>query len=148
EIYDYLRILYARIGIPHDPKTGARIQAISKDHVVDRLLSYPVGEKLYIMAPLEIKRSEAFRDFLDKLQKQGFLRIRLNGIFYELGQDEIPYDPKRKNELFLVVDRVISDPSMKHRLLEAVSTASLIGKQKLWVMRDGKDVFFNLAFAV
>ncbi len=149
EVYDYLRILYSRIGVPHDPKTGAIIQAISKDHVVDRILTYPAGEKIYIMAPIEIKRSERFVDLLERLQKQGFLRIRLNGTFYELGTDDVPYDSKRKNELFLVVDRLVVDPSMKHRLYEAISNASQIGKQKLWVMREGnKDVFFNLAFSV
>ncbi len=148
EVYDYLRILYARVGIPHDPKTGARIQAISKEHVVDRILHYPEGEKLHIMAPIELRRTENFTDLAERLQKQGFLRIRLNGTFYELGQETIAYDPKRKNELFLVVDRLVVDPSMKHRLFEAVSTASVIGKQKVWVMREKKDVFFNLAFAV
>ncbi|MCE5295057.1 MAG: excinuclease ABC subunit UvrA, partial [Chlamydiales bacterium] len=148
EVYDYLRILYARIGIPHDPKTGARIQAISKEHVVNRILQYPQGEKLHIMAPIEVKRTESFTDLLDRLQKQGFLRIRLNGTFYELGAGDVPYDPKRKNELFLVVDRLVVDPSMKTRLYEAITTASGIGKQKLWVMQGNKDVFFNLAFAV
>ncbi|MBS0637306.1 MAG: excinuclease ABC subunit UvrA, partial [Verrucomicrobia bacterium] len=148
EVYDYLRILYARIGIPHDPKTGARIQAISKDLVVERILNYPAQSKLHILAPIEVRRSDNFVDLLERLQKQGFMRIRLNGTFYELGQDEVPYDSKRKNELFLVVDRLVVDPSMKHRLYEAISTASQIGKQKLWVVCDGQDHFFNLAFAV
>lgn len=147
EIYDYLRILYSRLGIAHDPKTGKRIVAISKDLVVDRLLALPQGEKLHIMAPVELKR-QSMQEISEKLIKQGFLRIRLNGTFYELGQQEIPYDPKRKNELFLVVDRLKVDPSMKLRLYEAVSTASLLGKQKLLVMHEEKDLFFNLAFAV
>ncbi len=148
EVYDYLRILYARIGIPHDPKTGSRIQAISKDHVVDRIIHYPQGEKIHILAPVEIRRSDNFADLIDRLQKQGFLRIRLNGTFYELGHDEIPYDPKKKNALFLVIDRLVVDPSMKNRLFEAVTAAAKIGRDKLTIMRGDTDVFFNLAFAV
>lgn len=147
EVYDYLRILYSRIGIPHCPKTGFEIRAISKEHVVDRILQSDHGEKLHIMAPVEIRRTESFQDILTRFQKQGFIRIRLNKKFYELGS-EIPFDAKRKNELLLVVDRLKVDPSMKMRLLEAVSTASTIGKGKLIIMHGEKDRFFNLAFAV
>lgn len=147
EVYDFLRILYSRIGIPHDPKTGYRIKAISKELVVERILSYTQGEKLHILAPLTITRAERFQDLVERLQKMGFLRIRLNGTFYEL--DTPPqFDSKRKNELFLVVDRLKVDPSMKHRLFEAVSAASKIASGKLVVQREDKDVFFNLSFAV
>jgi len=151
EVYDYLRLLYSRIGIPHCPKTGFEIRAISKEHVVDRILQLENGEKLHIMAPIEIRRTDSFQDVLTRLQKQGFIRVRLNKKFYELGS-EIPYDPKRKNELLLVVDRLKVDPSMKILLLEAVSTASKMGKGKLIIMHGDtdkeKDRFFNLAFAV
>lgn len=149
EIYDYLRILYARLGIPHSPETGEEIKAISKEHVVDRILSFPLGEKLQILAPLEIKRSEKFEELITRLQRQGYLRIRLNGTFYEMDQEPtIPFDRKRKNELFLVIDRVKVDPSLKQRLLEAVENAAHIGNNKVVVMREGEDLFFNLAFAV
>lgn len=148
EVYDYLRILYSRIGIPHCPKTGFEIRAISKEHVVEKILSYPVGEKLQILAPIEMKRTDAFLDVLARLQKLGFLRIRLNNQFYELGVDTPVYDPKRKNELFLVIDRLKVDPSQKMRFLEAVATAEKMGNGKIIVMREEGDVFFNLTFAV
>lgn len=150
EVYDYLRILYSRIGTPHCPKTGFQIRAISKEHVVEKILSYPVGEKLIILAPIEVKRTDRITDILSKLQKQGFLRIRLNGTIFELGTDltTIPFDPKRKNELLLVIDRLKVDLALKMRMLEAVSTASSIGKGKLIIQREDKDVLFNLAFAV
>ncbi|HXF28999.1 MAG TPA: hypothetical protein VN457_04050, partial [Chlamydiales bacterium] len=153
EVYDYLRLLFSRIGIPHCPKTGFQIRAISKEHVVEKILSYPVGEKLHLLAPIEMKRTDTFQDILERLKKQGFVRIRLNKTFYDLENKEIPYEPKRKNELMLVIDRIKVDPSMKLRLLEAVSTASTIGKGKLVVQKEHKDgqqedVFFNLAFAV
>lgn len=149
EIYDYLRILYARLGIPHCPETGEPIRAISKDHVVDRLLSYPLGEKLYVLAPLELKKSEGFEEAIARYRRQGFLRLRLNGTFYELeGEEKIPYDRRRKNECFLVIDRLKVEPSIRMRLLEAVENAAKIGEGKLTVMREQEDLFFNLSFAV
>jgi excinuclease ABC subunit A len=148
EIYDYLRILFARMGIAHDPKTGKRIQAISKELVVERIFTFDPATRVHILAPIEIKKSERFEDLLLRLQNQGFVRIRLNGTFYELGASDIPFDPKRKNELFLVVDRLHADPSQKLRFLEAVGVASKLGKQKLMVMEGETDHFFNLAFAV
>lgn len=150
EIYDYLRLLFARIGIPHCPETGQIIQAISKEHVVARLLAYPLGERLHILAPLEIGKQERFEEVLIRLKRQGFTRIRLNGEFYELEQETtiIPFDRKRKNELFLVVDRLKVDPSAKARLFEAVENAASMGGNKLVVMHEKEDIPFNLSFAV
>lgn len=149
EIYDYLRILYARIGIPHSPETGEVIKAISKENVVERILTYPEGEKLQILAPIDLKKAEKFEDILSRLQRQGYLRIRLNGTFYELDQEgDIPFDRKRKNELYLVIDRIKVDPTIKMRLLEAIENAAHIGNNKVVVMREEGDIFFNLAFAV
>ncbi len=150
EIYDYLRILFARLGIPHCPETGEIIQAISKEHVVDRLLTYPPGERLYILAPLEVGKQERFEDLIARLRRQGFTRIRLNGQFHQLEENETPiaFDRKRKNELYLVIDRLKADPSMKARLYEAVENAVLIGGGSLLVMLEEQDIPFNLAFAV
>ncbi len=147
EIYDYLRILYARLGIPHCPETGEVIKAISKDHVVDRILGYPEGEKVQILAPIDLKKQENFSDIITRLQRQGYVRIRLNGEFFALEQ-EIPFDRKRKNELFLVIDRLVVNATIKHRLFEAIENAAKIGNGKLTVMREKEDVLFNLAFAV
>lgn len=152
EIYDYLRILFARIGIPHCPETGEVIQAISKENVVERILSYPAGERLHVLAPLELSKSETFESVVARLRRQGYLRIRLNGEFYSLEQQGnealIPFNRKRKNELHLVVDRLKVDASIKSRLFEAVENASLIGGGKLVIMREQEDIAFNLAFAV
>lgn len=150
EIYDYLRILFARLGIPHCPQTGEIIQAINKELVVERLLTYPLGERLHVLSPIEIKQ-ERFEEIIGRLQRQGFTRIRLNGVFYDLNQHElnlIPFDRKRKNELFLIIDRLKVDPSAKSRIYEAVENAALIGNNKLVILRENKEVFFNLSFAV
>lgn len=152
EIYDYLRVLYARLGIPHCPETGDVIQAISKEHVVDRILTFPPGEPLHILAPLEIGKHENFEELLNRLRRQGFTRIRLNGTFYPLEHEEnpaaIPFDRKRKNELYLVIDRLKTDPSIKARLFEAIEHAASIGGGKLLVLREELEVPFNLSFAV
>lgn len=151
EIYDYLRILFARMGTPHCPETGEIIKAISKDHVVERILTYPEGEKIQIMTPIEMRKSERFEEVILRLQRQGFLRIRLNGEFFDLDQvlEKVVFDRKRKNELLLVVDRLKVNPTIKNRLLEAIENAASISGGKIIVLRENQqDILFNLAFAV
>lgn len=151
EVYDYLRVLFARVGIPHCPETGEEIKAISKDHVVDRIMAYPEGEKLQILAPIELRKNEKFEDIIARLRRQGFLRIRLNGIFYDLDQDSntMEFDRKRKNELYLIIDRLKVNQTIRHRLFEAVENAVAIGNGKLIIVREHQgDVLFNLAFSV
>ena len=150
EVYDYLRVLYARLGIPHDPDTGEVIKAISKEHVVERVMAYPEGCKIQVLAPIEMRKNETFEEVVSRLRRQGYLRIRLNGTFYDLETpvEEIPFDRKRKNALFLVIDRLKVNPTIHHRLFEAVENASGIGGGKLLIMQEERDVPFNLAFAV
>ena len=149
EIYDYLRVLYARLGIPHDPETGEVIKAISKDHVVERLLALPAEDKIQILATIDLKKSDKFEDVLTRLRRQGYLRIRLNGHYFDLDTEEtIPFDRKRKNELFLVIDRLKINPNIHHRLFEAIEQAADIGGGKLVVQHEEQDLFFNLTFAV
>jgi excinuclease ABC subunit A len=149
EVYDYLRILYARLGIAHDPETGEEIKAISKDLVVERVLTYNPNEKIQVLAPIEIRKNDSFLDILTRFKRQGFLRIRLNGDFFEIEEPEkIPYDRKRKNELMLVIDRLKVAPDIKHRLFEAIESAAKVGQNKVVIMRESGDIFFNLSFAV
>lgn len=149
EIYDYLRVLYARLGIPHCPETGEVIKAISKDHVVERILGLEDGTKIQILAPVELKKSESYQDTIGRLQRQGFLRVRLDGEYLTLDDAEkLTIDRKRKHELMLVVDRLVVNSSIQHRLAEAIETAATIGQNKLVVAKEEHDLFFNLSFAV
>lgn len=150
EIYDYLRVLFARVGVAHCPETGEVIQAISKDFVVDKVLALPEDEKIQVLAPLEVKKNEKFEDVVTRYKRQGFLRIRLNEELYDLDQDLslIPYDRKRKNDLFLIIDRLVINPTIVNRLYEAIETASMVGNGKLLIARPNEDLFFNLSFAV
>lgn len=147
EIYDYLRVLYARVGLPHCPETGHPIRAISKDHVVDRVIDYPEGTAVHVLAPLTLKKSEKFEDLITRYRRQGYLRIRLNGEYHRL-DEEIPFNRKRKNALFLVCDRLKVSSTVKGRLLEAIEGAVAISGGSLVIDREGEDTLFNLAFAV
>ena len=151
EIYDFLRILFARIGTPHCPETGEVIQAIGKENVVERILAFPIGEKLHLLAPLELGKNEAFETMIARYRRLGFQRIRLNGQFFSLeqnGEESLPFEKKRKNEIFLVIDRIKVGPAIKSRLFEAIENAAMIGGGRLVVMREEQDVLFNLAFSV
>ena len=147
EIYDYLRLLYARIGTPHCPKTGYEIKSISKERVVERVLELEKGEKIHILAPIEVRKKDQFKKLVDTYTKAGFLRVRLNKEIYNLN-DEIPFHEKKRNDLFLVVDRLKVDPTEKMRLYEAISSAHSISRGKVTVMTESKDLHFNLSFAV
>ncbi|MBM3208572.1 MAG: excinuclease ABC subunit A, partial [Chlamydiae bacterium] len=127
ETYDYLRILFAHLGIPYCPETKEPIRSISKEYVAERLLSMAKGTKLYIMAPYNMSKTADINEAKDKLLKQGFLRIRLNGVFYELDQ-QTPVDKKQKQELLLVIDRLINGPDIKKRLLEALEQADKVSQ--------------------
>jgi len=148
EIYDYLRILYAHIGVAHCPETGERLETISIAYVVQKILELPEGSKIHILSPLAIKKTESFSEFKERLERQGFLRIRLNGHYFTL-EEEIPFDKQRKNELLLVVDRIVTSEKVRSRLLEAVEHATRLSGGQLIVDlgTTGKDLFFNLSFA-
>ena len=147
EVYDYLRIIYARMGVPYCPETGEEIRAITSEYVADKLKSYPEKTKLQILAPLEVKRSETFETQKARLQKQGYLRVRLNKTLYRL-DEEIPFDRNLNNQLELVIDRVVTKKGGEKRILEALEQASLIANRKVIIDDGEKDTFYNLDFAV
>ncbi len=147
ETYDFLRVLYAHLGTAYCPETGDEIRTISKEYVLNRLLELPDATRLHILSPIPLKRNEKFEDLKDKLQRKGFLRIRLNGTYYELDQ-EIPIDRQRKNDLFLVVDRLTPTKENKKRLLDAIDQAQGLSGGTLVAATEKEDLFFNLSFAV
>jgi excinuclease ABC subunit A len=151
EIYDFLRVLYARLAIAYCPESGEEIRSISKEFVVDKLMNIAPSTPIYIMAPMDVPRQETFEAFQDKLLKKGFIRIYLNNQFYEL-DSLIPYERGKKNKLFLVVDRLKIAKDIRKRLYEAVECAASISKGTLAVLIDKEDkreeLFFNLSFAV
>jgi len=147
EIYDLYRILYAHLGEAFCPETGEKIQTISKEYVVNRLFKDYQNEKIYILSPLTIFAHESFDKKIEDLAKKGFLRIRLNGTYFQL-EDKIPYEKHKKNDLYLVVDRLVVKPNVEKRLFESIEIASKMSDQTFTVATEKEDLFFNLAFAV
>ena len=127
EIYDYLRLLYARIGIPYSPATGKPIQSQTVSEMVDRLLGLPEGTKLLLMAPLIRGRKGEYKKEINELKKKGFQRLKVNGQFYEM--DEIPsLDKNLKHTISVIVDRVVIRPGMEKRLADAFETILPLGE--------------------
>lgn len=147
EAYDYLRVLFAHLGIPYDPETGEKIVSISKEYVLEEVMQMPEKTKLYILAPVAFSAQEEFEDFKKRLLKEGFLRIRLNGTYYEL-EENISFDKRRKNEILIVVDRLMVSPSSRKRIYDAIDLAATLSKGRMIISDGEKDRFFNLSFAV
>jgi excinuclease ABC subunit A len=122
EIYDYLRLLYARIGVPYSPATGLPIESQTVSQMVDRILEMPEGTRLYLLSPIVRGRKGEYRKELAELLRAGFQRVKIDGRLYEL--DEAPkLDKKRKHDIELVVDRLVLGPGLEQRLADSIETA-------------------------
>src|SRR5882672_1723388 len=122
EIYDYLRLLYARAGIPYSPATGLPIESQTVTQMVDRVLALPEGTRLFLLAPIVRGRKGEYRKELAELQKKGFQRVKINGQFYEIA-DAPKLDKKYKHDIDVVVDRVAVRADIGNRLADSFETA-------------------------
>ena len=122
EIYDYMRLLWARVGIPYSPVTGLPIESQTVSQMVDRVLALPEGTRLYLLAPIARGRKGEYRKEFAELQKKGFQRVKVDGKFYEIA--EAPsLDKKFKHDIDVVVDRMVVRPDMSARLADSFETA-------------------------
>ena len=122
EIYDYLRLLFARVGVPYSPATGLPIESQTVSQMADRILALPEGTRLYLLAPIVRGRKGEYRKELAELQKKGFLRAKVDGKFYELGATPA-LDKKLKHDIEIVVDRIVVKPDIGNRLPDSIETA-------------------------
>ena len=122
EIYDYIRLLYARIGVPYCPNCGKKIEKQSIDQIIDNIMALAEGTKIQILAPVVRGRKGEYTKQLEGYQKDGFVRVRIDGEIYELS-DDIELDRKKKHNIELVVDRLVIKPDITSRLTESVETA-------------------------
>ena len=122
EIYDYLRLLFARVGVPYSPATGLPIESQTVTQMVDRVLALPEGTRGYLLAPLSRGRKGEFRKELAELQKKGFQRVKVNGAFYEI-PDAPKLDKKFKHDIDVVVDRLVVRGDIASRLADSFETA-------------------------
>ncbi len=122
EIYDYMRLLFARVGIPYSPATGLPIESQTVSQMVDIVLSQPEGTRLYLLAPIARGRKGEYRKELAELQKKGFQRVKIDNEFYEIAEAPA-LDKKFKHDIDVVVDRVVVRPDMTARLADSFETA-------------------------
>jgi len=122
EVYDYLRLLFARVGVPYSPATGLPIESQTVSQMVDRIKTMPEGTRLYLMAPIVRGRKGEYRKDLQELQKKGFQRVKIDGKLYEIA--EAPsLDKKFKHDIDVVVDRIVVRPDLGNRLADSIETA-------------------------
>ncbi len=147
EIHDYLRLLYARIGTPYCWECGDPIQRQTVQQIVDVILEFPEGAKLQILAPVVRGRKGQFKEVFKEIQREGFLRVRVDGKFRKISEKIILHKDKKHN-IEVVVDRIVLDDEQKERLTESVELALKIGSGLVIVNRDRKDeTIFSEHFA-
>lgn len=147
EIYDYLRLIYARIGTPHCPVCGREISMETVDGIVDKVLKLPEGEKIQILAPLVRGKKGEHVKVLDSARKSGYVRVRVDGSIYDLSE-EIKLDKNIKHSIEVVVDRLVINDGIRSRLADSVDTACNLSDGAVIVDVVGKDeLLFSQKFA-
>ena len=148
EIYDYLRLLWARVGTPHCPKCGREIKQQTIDQIIDQVLSLPEGTRIQVMAPvIRGKKGEHTKIFEDA-KRSGYVRARVDGSLYEL-DEEIKLEKNKKHTIEIVVDRLIIRPDIQQRLTDSVETASGLtgGLVVVNLLREERDLIFSQNYA-
>jgi excinuclease ABC subunit A len=135
EIYDYLRLFFARVGIPHCPQCGKVIKEQSLDQILDTILSYAEGTKIIILAPLIKGRKGEHQKIINDARRSGFARVRINGEMYLLEED-IKLDKNKKNTIEIIIDRLVVHAENRQRLAESVEAALELASGKLIVLKD------------
>jgi excinuclease ABC subunit A len=135
EIYDYLRLLYARIGQPHCPKCGRKIASQSAEEIVERILTTPEGTRIQVLAVLVRGRRGEHKDVIAAAKREGYVRLRIDGTVVD-GREISGLDKKRKHEIEAVIDRLVSGPSVRSRLTDSVETALKLGEGLMILSRE------------
>ena len=147
EIYDYLRLLYARIGIPHCPVCGREISRQTVDDIVDSVLELPEGTRIQVMAPIARGKKGQFVKELESAKKDGYVRVRVDGIIYDLSE-KIELDKNKKHNIEIVVDRLVVKESIRSRLADSIETATGLSNGILLVdVIDGEEKLYSLDYA-
>jgi excinuclease ABC subunit A len=147
EIYDYLRLLYARVGRPHCPVCGRPIAGQSLDQIVEQVLALPEGTRFTVNAPLVRDRKGEFKDVLEELRRDGFTRVKVDGA-QRLLEEQIDLDKKLKHTIEVVVDRLVMKPDLRQRLTQSVETAAALAEGLIAIdVVDGDSLLFSENFA-
>jgi excinuclease ABC subunit A len=148
EIYDYLRLLFARVGRPHCPICGKPISGQSIEAIVDQVLALPEGTRFTVDAPVVRDRKGEYRDVFDELQREGFTRVRVDGTEFLLEEGVPALDKKFKHTIEVVVDRLIMKPDLRTRLWQSIETATSLAEGLVGIhVIDGEELLFSQNFA-
>ncbi len=148
EIYDYLRLLYARVGTPHCPVCDKVIEPLTIDDVVDRILELEEGKKILLLSPVIRGKKGTHKKVFEALKQDGFSRVKVNGSMYELLEEEVELDKNKKHNIDVVVDRLVIRPDIKSRLADSLEVAMGLEdtQVKIEILGEGEQTY-NLKFA-
>lgn len=146
EIYDYLRLLYARIGTPYCPNCGIEIKKTSVDQICDKVMEMPEGQRIQILAPVVRGRKGEHSKILDSLKKSGFVRVIVDDISYTL-DDDIPLEKNNKHSISVVVDRLVVKQEMQQRLTDSIETALKLADGLVVISSNGQDTLYSNKFS-
>ncbi len=147
EIYDYLRLLWARIGVPHCPKCGKEIRRQTVDQIIDQLMAYPAGTRMQILAPVIRSRKGEYQKVFEDARKSGYSRVRVDGSIYDL-QESIKLDKNKKHNIEILVDRIVIKDEVRGRLTDSVETSlGLSGGLVIAEMPGSVEVLFSQNYA-
>ena len=149
EIYDYLRLLWGRLGTPYCPKCGTKIQPQTVDEIVSKILTYPEGSKILIVSPLVRGKKGEYQNLLEDLKADGYVRVRIDGKVYNLEEDEINLAKTLKHDIDVVIDRLIIKENIKSRLAESVQGAlqKSDGLVVVYFMDTEREIIFSEKFS-
>ena len=149
EIYDYLRLLFARVGTPYCPNHNIPISSQSVEEMTNKIMEYPIGTKMIILSPVVHGEKGTHKDLLDKLRKEGYIRVRVNGEMYDLSED-ITLDKNVKDKIDVVIDRIVLKEESRSRLFEAIEQSTKLSNGKVVIQilgEDKKEIVFSEQFA-
>lgn len=147
EIYDYLRLLYARIGTPHCTVCGKEIKQQTVDQIVDKVMKLEERTKIQIMAPIVRGRKGEYVKELDDIRKSGYVRVRIDGIIYDLGE-QIKIEKNKKHNIEVVIDRIVISENVRSRLADSIETATKLSSGLVLVdVIDGEEQLFSMNYA-
>ncbi|KJU72296.1 excinuclease ABC subunit UvrA [Clostridium baratii] len=148
EIYDYLRLLYARVGVPHCPKCGKEITQQSVDQIIDRVMELEERAKIQVLAPVVRGRKGTHEKVLENIKKNGFIRARIDGEIYDLTEDEVKLEKNKKHSIEVVVDRLVIKEGIEGRLSDSVETALKLGEGLVIINEiGGEDTLYSEKFS-
>jgi excinuclease ABC subunit A len=147
EVYDYLRLLFARVGLPHCPVCGREVRRQTVEQMADHVEKLPDGMRVMVLGPVVKGRKGEYRSLIEDVRKSGFVRIRVDGSLYELGE-QIPLDKNKKHDIQVVVDRIVVGPDQRTRLVDSIETAARLGGGSVIIVpAEGDEIQMSQDYA-